>query len=83
MRAQIDEELDNRKHVYHGIDSVLVSCEFLIAETHIDVCCVSVQSSRTNLANCARTLHNVPQCGIFSSIGYAFSGFRKVEDRLM
>lgn len=25
MRPNIDEELDNRKHVYHGIDSVLVS----------------------------------------------------------
>jgi len=25
IRPHIDEELDNRKHVYHGIDSVLVS----------------------------------------------------------
>lgn len=25
VRPGIDEELDNRKHVYHGIDSVLVS----------------------------------------------------------
>jgi hypothetical protein len=25
VRLNIDEELDNRKHVYHGIDSVLVS----------------------------------------------------------
>jgi hypothetical protein len=24
IRPHIDEELDNRKHVYHGIDSVLV-----------------------------------------------------------
>jgi DNA mismatch repair protein MSH5 len=24
VRPNIDEELDNRKHVYHGIDSVLV-----------------------------------------------------------
>jgi len=25
VRPNIDEDLDNRKHVYHGIDSVLVN----------------------------------------------------------
>lgn len=75
MRPRIDEELDNRKRVYAGIDTVLVSTyppllprEYWLTHTHLSVFLqskVAVQISYKVPLDYARALNVVyfPQLG--------------------
>jgi hypothetical protein len=79
VRPQIDEELDNRKHVYHGIDSVLVillschlKCLCLCFETK---CYLSVQRSRPTLSKYSAWLCVLVECRVFSTAWWASCKF--------
>jgi hypothetical protein len=47
VKPHIDEDLDNRKHVYAGIDDVLVSLK-LLCSPKVKISSSLVESSRTN-----------------------------------
>lgn len=66
VRPHVDEELDKRKHVYRGIDSVLVSSliQFIFDHEHWKQ---AVKSGRANISDCSRRLRRVFECCIFSS----------------
>jgi len=67
VRPLIDEDLDNRKHVYHGIDSVLVLLEaFHFARASV-LMEELVQCCGTNIINRAAKLRYVSQRGLFST----------------
>ena len=71
VRPHIDDDLDNRKHIYHGIDSVLVCLRYIFVLINVQLSffysALLVQRSGTNFCHCAPRFCEVSECRLLSS----------------